>query len=459
MSIDHIAVIGAGIMGQGIAQISAQQGVITTLYDVQPGAAAAARERVAEALKRRIDKGRMSDAEAQETLSRVRLAETFEALGDADLVVEAIVEDLAVKRDLFRRLEAICGAHALLCSNTSSLSIGAIAEGLTAPQRVAGLHFFNPAPAMRLVEVVSAPDTSEATRDALLEFARTLGKTPVAVNDSPGFIVNRCARPFYGEALHLLEQGTADAETLDACLTCGGGFPLGPFALIDLVGVDINLKATTTLWEAFGRHPRFRPSPLIEAKVAAGELGKKSGQGFYRHDRETPPSTALPPAQVDSLDVLLAQLPLRLPGLSQVSDGHTAAALSRRHAQPVTLFDVSLVPWPKERAMTLAFASHGLSEAEHVELIEAAATLGVRLVEVPDRPGLVVLRVATMLIGEARRALAEGVATADAMDTAMRLGLNFALGPWDMLERLGSEPVETTLAGAASEDDRGRYLD
>ncbi|MFC3282883.1 3-hydroxyacyl-CoA dehydrogenase NAD-binding domain-containing protein [Litchfieldella rifensis] len=459
MPIANIAVIGAGTMGQGIAQLCAQQGYTTWLYDVQDGAAERARQRIAQALDRRVAKGRMTTGDADAALSRVSVADSLAELSEADLVVEAIVEDLAVKRALFAELETLCRADALLCTNTSSLSVGEIAAELHTPQRFAGLHFFNPPTAMKLVEVVSADATAQTTQRALHDFARSLGKTPVAVSDSPGFIVNRCARPFYSEALWLLEHGAAAAATIDACLKSGGGFPLGPFELIDLVGLDINLRATETVWQAFDHHPRFRPSPLVADKVAAGQLGRKSGVGFYRYDSDDHTGAAdnTTPAGVTGPEALIADLQAEVPGQYQVTDGRTATELAAELGQPVAVLDTALCPWANDRPTTLAFATHGVDSADRERLVKAAAGRGVHLVEVADRPGLIVLRVAAMLINEARFALNEGIASADDMDTAMRLGLNFALGPWAMLARLGVERIRTTLERATEEDPSGRY--
>ncbi|EPC01867.1 hypothetical protein L861_19645 [Litchfieldella anticariensis FP35 = DSM 16096] len=459
MSIANVAVIGAGTMGQGIAQLFAQHGYTTWIHDVRDGAAEQARQRIAQALDKRVTKGRMTTEDAATALSRVNVANSLGDLAEADLVVEAVVEDLDVKRALFAELEGLCRADTLLCTNTSSLSVTEIAAELHTPQRFAGLHFFNPATAMKLVEVVSTDATTHNTRRALHDFARTLGKTPVDVSDSPGFIVNRCARPFYSEALWLLEHGTTSAATIDVCLKSGGGFPLGPFELIDLVGLDISLRATETVWRAFDHHPRFRPSPLVADKVATGQLGRKSGAGFYHygddHDEELSP---LAPPGVTSVEEVIAHLPDDLAQRCQVSDGRTAAEMAKERGQATIVFDTLLRPWPNDRPATLAFASHGLDAVSREKLVEAAAGQGVRLVEIADRAGLVVLRVAAMLVNEARFALDEGIASADDMDTAMRLGLNFALGPWKMLERLGTERIRTTLERAAEEDGSGRYV-
>ncbi|WP_189469074.1 3-hydroxyacyl-CoA dehydrogenase NAD-binding domain-containing protein [Litchfieldella qijiaojingensis] len=458
MPIANIAIIGAGTMGQGITQLCAQYGYTTWLYDVQDGAAEKTRQRIVQALDKRVTKGRMTPEDADAALARVSVANSLVELAEADLVVEAIVENIAIKRTLFAELEGLCRADVLLCTNTSSLSVGEIAAELHTPQRFAGLHFFNPPTAMKLVEVVSTDATTKTTLQTLHDFARSLGKTPVAVSDSPGFIVNRCARPFYGEALWLLEHGAASVATIDACLKSGGGFPLGPFELIDLVGLDINLRATETVWRAFDRHPRFRPSPLVADKVAADELGRKGGVGFYRyddgHDEDPFP---LAPAGVTSVEEVIAHLPDDLAQRCRVSDGRTAAELAAGRGQAVIVFDTLLRPWPNDRSATLAFASHGLDAIAHERLVEAAAAQGVRLIEVADRPGLIVLRVAAMLVNEARFALDEGIASADDMDTAMRLGLNFALGPWEILKRLGVERIRTTLGRAAEEDTSGRY--
>lgn len=269
-----VGVVGAGTMGLGIAEVFLGVGDVL-LTDARAAAREGARGQVAEALGRRVAAGRLSEAERDARLGRLRVVEGPEGMGGAEIVVEAVVEDLAVKRGLLRALER---TGAVLATNTSSLSVAELAEGLARPSRLLGLHFFNPAPAMRLVELVRHGGTDPGALALARGLAEAAGKVVVECPDSPGFVVNRVARPFYGEALALLEEGRGAAEVDGAMLA--RGYRMGPFALIDLVGADVHLLATRGVWERMGRHPRYRVFPALERQVAAGDLGRKAGRGF-----------------------------------------------------------------------------------------------------------------------------------------------------------------------------------
>ena len=278
-----VAVVGAGAMGCGIAQIAEQAGHPVRLFDTRLGAAEKARASIAQTLQGLAAKGKLDADAAKAAAERIV---PVHALGDcvsAQIVVEAIVEDLAEKRTLLRELEKIVAPTAILASNTSSLSITALAAGMKHPPRVVGMHFFNPVPLMQLVEVVSGLATDEAVADTVAATAAAWGKQPVRATSTPGFIVNRCARPFYGEALRLLAEQAADPATLDAILRESGGFRMGPFELMDLIGNDVNFAVTRTVWQACYHDPRYAPSVLQEERVAAGFFGRKSGRGFYSY--------------------------------------------------------------------------------------------------------------------------------------------------------------------------------
>ncbi|WMR32435.1 3-hydroxyacyl-CoA dehydrogenase, partial [Metapseudomonas otitidis] len=276
-----VAVIGAGAMGAGIAQVAAQAGHPVRLYDNRPGAAAQAVDGIDRQLGRLVEKGKLDAAERQAIVARLQPAEALEALADARLVIEAIVENLEIKRALLQQLEALCSPTCILASNTSSLSITALAAGLAHPGRVIGLHFFNPAPLMALVEVVSGLASDPALADALYATARAWGKQPVHTRSTPGFIVNRVARPFYAESLRLLQEGAADCATLDALMREAGGFRMGAFELTDLIGHDVNYAVTCSVFDAYYGDFRFQPSLIQKELVDAGRLGRKSGRGFY----------------------------------------------------------------------------------------------------------------------------------------------------------------------------------
>ncbi len=287
-AIQIVGVVGAGTMGAGIAQVALEAGNEVVLYDVDEAARDRGRARIGEGLTRRAMKLQLDTASTDDwvagRLERLRDATTLEAVADGcDLVVEAALEDLALKRSIFRALDAAARPHSPLATNTSALSVAAIAAETGHPERVLGLHFFNPAPLMPLVEVVVAPRTSTAVAASAGSWVRSIGKTPVRCADSPGFIVNRVNRPFTIEALRLLESRTASVELIDAALT-DAGYPMGPFGLMDFIGIDVNLAAATSLYEALGRPERLRPSPIQERLLAEGRLGRKTGAGFYEYD-------------------------------------------------------------------------------------------------------------------------------------------------------------------------------
>ncbi len=279
---ERVGIVGAGTMGRGIAYVAITHGAQVALYDVAAGALEAARAQIEAGLREAAAKGRLAEAEVENALARLRLTAAMEDLADADVIIEAAPEDLALKQEIFRQLDRLCQPAALLASNTSSLSITALGAATRRPERVAGMHFFNPAPVMRLVEIVRGLATSEETVRALADLARRWGKTPVIAKDTPGFIVNRVARPFYLEALRLVGEGVADPPTVDR-LARALGFRMGPFELMDLIGLDVNLAVSESIYHAFFEEPRFRPHPLQRQMVQAGRLGRKTGKGWYEY--------------------------------------------------------------------------------------------------------------------------------------------------------------------------------
>jgi len=306
--VGRIGVLGAGTMGAGIAQVAAEAGIDVLLHDPVPGAVERAVERIEGFLTRRVEKGQLSPAAADAARGRIATSATVEGLADADLVVEAIPEDLDLKREAFRRLDAAARPETILATNTSSLPIGEIARAVQHPDRVVGMHFFNPVPLMPLVEVIPGARTDRAVAEATQRAARQLGKTAVLAADTPGFIVNRVARPYYLEALRIVGDGSATIEEVDAAMR-SVGFRMGPFELIDAIGADVNLAVSRTVHQAFGGAERYTPHPIQEALVAAGRLGRKSGRGFYDYDadggRGAPwsalPGTAQPALRADAI--------------------------------------------------------------------------------------------------------------------------------------------------------------
>ena len=279
--IKTICICGAGTMGSGIAQVCAQAGFETILYDVNDDMVMKAAHKLQQDLETLAAKNKITDAQKDETLSRLRYTSSADDCV-ADVVIEAIVEKPEVKTALFNQLAGINSSATIFATNTSSLSVSAIAEQVDHPERVVGMHFFNPAPIMKLVEVVRAAQTSAEVADKIYELARQMGKTPVLCKDAPGFIVNHVARPYYLEALKLVEKGITDYETIDKMMEASG-FKMGPFKLMDLIGNDVNYAVSCSVYEAMNKPHRLQPSPIQKERVDKGELGRKTGKGYYQY--------------------------------------------------------------------------------------------------------------------------------------------------------------------------------
>ncbi|MDC5698937.1 3-hydroxyacyl-CoA dehydrogenase NAD-binding domain-containing protein [Intrasporangium calvum] len=283
MDVRNVAVIGAGAMGAGIAQVAAAAGHEVSLVDAAPGAAAAAIDRLGGGLDRLVAKGRLTAEEAATVRRRLTPVGSVDELPECGLVIEAVPEDLALKRKIFADLGATQPAATILATNTSSIDVSAIAEAVIHPERVVGLHFFNPPQVMALVEVIHGEQSGAAVLEEAMSLMRAWGKTPVRCSSTPGFIVNRVARPFYGEAQRMVEAGVADPATIDWILRERGGFPMGPLELTDFIGQDVNLAVGTSVWEQTGRDERYAPTDFQRGLVEAGRLGRKSGEGVYTY--------------------------------------------------------------------------------------------------------------------------------------------------------------------------------
>jgi 3-hydroxybutyryl-CoA dehydrogenase len=282
-NIQSIAVLGSGTMGSGIAQVAATAGYNVILYDIEVGMLQKALGSIGGFLTRAAEKGRMTPGDAEAAIGRVRTSTVLSDAKDCQVIIEAIPEDLDLKREVFGKLATITPRGTIFATNTSTLSVTRIAAATDFPERVVGMHFFNPAPLLPLVEVIAGAVTDESVVETTMDLARSMGKTPVRVKDVPGFIVNRVARPFYLESLRLLEEGAADHETIDRLLRDGAGFRMGPFELMDLIGLDINYTASLSLYKAYFHEPRYRPSLLQERMVESGRLGRKTGRGWYAY--------------------------------------------------------------------------------------------------------------------------------------------------------------------------------
>jgi 3-hydroxybutyryl-CoA dehydrogenase len=417
--VQSIAVIGAGTMGAGIAQLAAMQGCAVCLLDVQAEFVQRGIENIKRNLNRSVEKGKLSEADRDAVLNRVTYADTT-ALGgiaptgspltlaplpamekrcllpDVELAIEAVIEDLDTKRKVFQQLEQATAAGTVLATNTSSLSVSKIAEAVRDPSRVVGMHFFNPVAVMPLVEIVAGRQSDPAAVDLAFTTSVAWGKTAVRAKDTPGFIVNRVARGYYLEALRLLGEGVAGIDEIDQVMRVHGGFRMGPFELMDLVGLDVNLAVSTSVWEQMDHHPRFAPHEIQRRLVAAGHLGRKTARGFYAYSEDG----ALPAVPVDRRSFQLSPL---LSGAVQ------------------------------------AFAERG----------------GAR--QAGGAEQYVFARMLAAILNEAALAFDAGVASREDIDTAMRLGTNYPKGPMAWIDEIGSRTVRGLLRRLNESAGDGRY--
>jgi 3-hydroxybutyryl-CoA dehydrogenase len=462
-----VLVVGAGIMGTGIAQVAAQAGHQVLLFDAREGAATQARLRLATQLEALAANGKLAPDTASAALANVEPVQSLESAHHAGLVVEAIVEEADAKRALLRRLETIVATDCILASNTSSLSITALAKAMARPGRLVGMHFFNPVPVMKLVEVVSGLHTEPTVATAIFDLAKAWGKVPVHARSTPGFIVNRIARPFYAEPLALLQEQATVPAVLDACLR-GAGFRMGPCELMDLIGHDTNFAVTQSLYAASFFDKRYVPSIVQRDLVDGGLLGRKSGRGFY-HYPEGPPTLARvayaapdAPREIavhgdDAVADWIEQT-VRAKGIAAthrirdsgwtglalgltseaarlvLTDGRCAGQIrAESGARQIAVFDRP-VQGPAGGSTVLAYAVAGAcSESWRAQAAAWLAQLGFAPQLVADTPGLLVARTTGMLINEASDAVLQGVCSIESADAAMKLGVNYPAGPFEWL--------------------------
>jgi 3-hydroxybutyryl-CoA dehydrogenase len=428
----RIGVVGAGTMGWGIAQLGCLGGFETVLHDPFPEALAAGAQKLQGALAKGAARGRWSEAEARAAADRLETSEALEGLAGCELVVEAAPEKIELKRELFAQLARACGPEAVLATNTSSLSVTAIAAGVERPERVAGMHFFNPPALMRLVEVVAGNDTAPEATALITRVAEAMGRTPIQAADGIGFVANRCARPFSLEALRIFSAGIAEPDQIDRIVRIGGGYRMGPFELTDLVGIDVNLEVAKSFWEQSFHEPRWQPHPIQARMVAGGRLGRKSGRGYY--------------------DYSLGEHRPADP------DGPPQAAATKRDPEIERLVEWVALP-SLEEAVVVEIARGANTTAE--ELARAGlyfTALGKHVECLPRHaPGLVLGRIVSQLVNEAHFALGEGVASAEDIDTALRLGLNHPRGPFEWCDAIGAGNVVAILDRLHSELGEERY--
>jgi len=482
-----VAVIGSGAMGAGIAQIAAAAGHPVMLFDVKPGAAVTAIGDIQKTFGKLAEKGRISAGAAEAAGARLTVANSLAELAGAALVVEAIVENLDVKRKLFRELEGVVGADCVLATNTSSISVTSIGAALRDPSRLLGMHFFNPAPLMALVEVVTGLATDPSLAALIFDTAAAWGKSPVHAKSTPGFIVNRVARPYYAEGLRLLTEQAGDVATIDAVMREAGGFRMGPFELMDLIGHDVNFAVTRSVFDAFYQDPRFTPSLIQQELVNAGFLGRKSGRGFYRHGEgatvprpQTEPAAPLPvrvvvwpagPAtegiaarlRTASVPFATAETPDsdgRVLGVDDaavyLTDGRSATqrAHDNDHRDTV-LIDLAL---DYAKATRIAVTrSDRCSVTAYGAVVGLLQATGFAVSRLDDVPGMAVMRTVAMLANEAADAVNQGVCDAQAADIAMQKGVNYPRGPLAWADAVGLGHVMTVLDNLARSYGEDRY--
>jgi 3-hydroxybutyryl-CoA dehydrogenase len=466
-----VGVVGAGAMGRGIAQIAAQAGSLVRLHDTQPEALARACEDIHAQWARLQEKGRLEPAAVQACRDRLRPAGQLQDLGDCDLVIEAIVERLDVKKALFAQLENIVRPEAVLASNTSSLSVTAIAAGLERPQRLAGYHFFNPVPLMKVVEVIAGLKTDPAVCVRLSDYARQMGHTPVQAQDTPGFIVNHAGRGYGTEALRIVSEGVADFATIDRILRDQVGFKLGPFELMDLTGLDVSHPVMESIYTQYYDEPRYRPSAIAAQRVAGGVIGRKSGEGFYRYadgkaqvpaEPPVPAVAGLPPVWVSTRAARRAELYQLLKDLgAQIETGQSPSSQALTLVAPLG-FDVTTVAVVERldpsRTLGIDLLVDDASTRRRVlatnpatrdDMRDAARALfardGKAVSVIRDSGGFVTQRVVATIVNIASDICQQRICSPADLETAVTLGLGYPMGPLAMGDRWGPTNVLEVL--------------
>lgn len=467
----NVGIVGTGAMGRGIAQIAAQAGSTVKLMDAQAGAAEKAREAICAQWDKLVEKGRLEAAVATGHKDRLLLAGTLADLAGCDLVIEAIVERLDVKRALFAELEALVPASTVLASNTSSLSVTAIAAALKHPERLAGFHFFNPVPLMKVVEVIAGLKTSPAVCEGLSQYARQMGHTPVQAQDTPGFIVNHAGRGFGTEALRIVSEGIADFATIDRILRDQAGFKLGPFELMDLTALDVSHPVMESIYHQYYEEARYRPSVITAQRLAGGMLGRKTGEGFYRYvdgamqvppEPPVPQVAELPPVWVSPRASRRSELLQLLKNLgAKIETGASASPQALMLVAPLG-FDITTVAVVErlDPARTIGIDMLiddaatkrrvlATNPATRSDMRDAAHALfardGKAVSVIRDSGGFVTQRVVAAIVNIASDICQQGICSPKDLETAVTLGLGYPMGPLAMGDRYGPTNVLEVL--------------
>jgi 3-hydroxybutyryl-CoA dehydrogenase len=449
-------VTGSGTMGRGIVQVLAQCGVRTLVFDAQPGAAARARDAIAKSLAGLVEKKRVRQADADATMGRIEIVDTLSALKACHVVVEAIIEQLPAKQELFKALEAIVSDTCILASNTSSLSVTAMASACARPGRVIGYHFFNPVPVMKIVEVVDGELTEPWVGDAMVALAKRYGHKPVRCKDTPGFIVNHAGRGYVPESLRVLQEGVADFATIDRILVDAAGFRLGPFGLLDLVGLDIAHGVMKSMHGQYYGEPKYTPSFLSDPRVAAGLLGRKTGRGWYTYGKDgtaekipeqpVPPKSSLPVWCVPELKDFVSKFTTLL---AKPTPDAVCIVAPLGHDATTTAIELELDPkntvaldpvfgFTKRRTlMTTPVTSPEVRDAAHALL----ASDGVPVSVIRDSAGFVAQRVVAHIVNVGCDIVQQRIASPEDLDSAVMLGLGYPKGPLGMGDAIGAAKV------------------
>ena len=466
-----IAIVGLGTMGEGITQTIASAGYSVRIFDISENKTKEALKNISKRLKELVDKDKLSSQKRIKILENISPVKNLNDLAHSKLIIESIIEDLISKQNIFCKLESIVSENAIIATNTSSIDLNIISRKLKYPERLVGVHFFNPAPVMKLVEIVSSRKTNPAVAELVSNLSEKWGKIPVNVISSPGFIVNRAARPFYCEALFVLKERAADCETCDAIIRDCGGFNMGPFELMDLIGLDVNYEVTYQIWENYQRHPRFLPSDLQKDLVERGLLGRKSGRGFYSYaehsekprvknekERKAPSSIIIegPDYLPESLIKLLNGSSLkkeiysgegyiRLPSntIIGLSNGKSSVYRSNETGKKFISLDLCLDFEQTKRVALAPSLDCPLSSLE--EAVGLFQSFEKKVSVIQDIAGMILTRIVAMLVNESSLIVEENIADADSVNIAMRKGLNYPLGPLEWAEKWGYFFVAQTL--------------